>query len=98
VDIDDEDGIFKVLYDLKGRVQVPGLQYVRSGRTYERSDDTAPRWRAVYDEKGRIQVAILYNMDHGDAWEWADYPEYPEKFASQAYRIGINYLVYSMTH
>jgi hypothetical protein len=37
-------------------------------------------------------------MDHGDAWEWADYPEYPEKFASQAYRIGINYLVYSMTH
>jgi hypothetical protein len=98
VDIDDEDGIFKVIYDLKDRVQVPGLQYVRSGRTYERSDDTAPRWRAVYDDKGRIQVAILYNMDHGDAWEWADYPEYPEKFASQAYRIGINYLVYSMTH
>jgi hypothetical protein len=98
VDIDEQDQIFKVIYDLKDRVQVPGIQYLRSGLTYERSDDTAPRWRAVYDDKGRVQVAILYNMDHGDAWEWADLPEFPEKYASQAYRIGINYLVYSMTH
>jgi hypothetical protein len=43
-------------------------------------------------------VGILHNQDHGDAWEWADNPQYPEKYASQAYRIGINYLVYSMTH
>ena len=55
-------------------------------------------WRAIFDDKGRIQVAICHNMDLGDAWEWADSPDYPEKYASLAYRIGINYLVYSMTH
>jgi hypothetical protein len=97
VDLTDDDPIFKVLYELKERVQVPGVRYVRSGRTYEQ-DGIEPRWRAVFDDKGRIQVAICHNMDLGDAWEWADYPEYPEKFASLAYRIGINYIIYSMTH
>ena len=48
--------------------------------------------------RARIQVAICHNMDLGDAWEWADSPDYPEKYASLAYRIGINYIVYSMTH
>jgi hypothetical protein len=52
----------------------------------------------VVDEQGRVLVAICFNMDIGDAWEWADYPEYPERYASLAYRIGINYLVYALTH
>jgi len=43
-------------------------------------------------------VMINFNMDLGDAWEWADLPEYPEKFSSMAYRLGINYIIYSMTH
>jgi hypothetical protein len=97
VDLEDDNPIFNVLYDLKQRVQVPGRQFVWSGRTYER-DGFEARWRAVFDDKGRIQVAICHNMDLGDAWEWADSPDYPEKYASLAYRIGINYLVYSMTH
>lgn len=97
VDIENDDPIFHVLYDLHDRFQVPGAQFLRSGRTYER-DGIEARWRAVYDNKGRIQVAICHNMDLGDAWEWADYPQYPERYASLAYRIGINYLVYAMTH
>ena len=43
-------------------------------------------------------VGICFNQDLGDAWEWADSPAYPEKFASLAYRIGINYIIYAMTH
>jgi hypothetical protein len=97
VDIQDDDPIFHVLYDIQDRVQVPGRQYLYSGRTYER-DGVEAKWRAVYDDKGRIQVAICHNMDLGDAWEWADDPSYPERFASTAYKIGINYLIYSMTH
>lgn len=97
VDIQNDDPIFHVLYDLQDRVQVPGRQFLYSGRTYER-DGVEARWRGVYDDKGRIQVAICHNMDLGDAWEWADDPSYPERFASTAYKIGINYLVYSMTH
>ena len=55
-------------------------------------------YRGVYDEKGRLMAAICQNMDLGDAWEWADNPNYPERYASLAYRIGINYIIYSMTH
>jgi len=43
-------------------------------------------------------VAICHNMDLGDAWEWADLPEYPEKYATQAFQLGINYVIYAMTH
>jgi len=98
VELPDDDPIFHVLYDLVKRFQVPGRQYIYSGSTYERFDGVQPHWRGIYDEKGRVQVAILFNMDHGDAWEWADDPRYPEPFAALAYRIGINYVVYAMTH
>jgi hypothetical protein len=93
----DSDEIFHVLYDLGARFQVPGEQYVNTGRTYEK-DGYVAKWRAIRDDKGRIIVAICHNMHLGDAWEWADMPEYPERFASMAFRVGIDYIVYGMTH
>jgi hypothetical protein len=50
------------------------------------------------DEKGRIMVAITYNSDVGDAWEYADDPWYPERFSDLAIRVGVNYIVYAMSH
>jgi hypothetical protein len=96
-DLTDKDEIFHVLYDLTDRFQVPGEQYVWSGRTYEK-DGYVPEWRAIKDDRGRVMVAICHNMHLGDAWEWADDPRYPEKFASLAFRLGINYAMYGMTH
>jgi len=96
-DLSDSDEIFHVLFDLGQRFQVPGEQYVWSGRTYEK-DGYVPKWRAIRDSKGRIIVAICHNMHLGDAWEWADMPEYPENFASMAFRVGMNYIIYGMTH
>ena len=96
-DLNDNDEIFHVLFDLSNRFQIPGEQYVMTGRTYEK-DGYVAKWRAVRDEKGRIIVAICYNMHLGDAWEWADDPRYPERFASLAFRVGLNYIVYGMTH
>jgi len=98
VDLPDSDSIFHTLYDLDNRFQVPGYQYVRSGLTYEREDGKEAHWRAIYDDTGRVQVAICHNVDLGDAWEWSDDPRYPEPFAGLAYRIGLNYIIYSMTH
>jgi hypothetical protein len=97
VEIDDGNPIFHNIYDLNERFQVPGAQYLRSKRTYER-DGYEARWRAIYDNKGRIMVAICHNMDLGDAWEWSDDPRYPEKWASLAYRIAMNYFMYDLTH
>ncbi len=96
-DLSDKDELFHVLYDLSERFQVPGEQYVSTGRTYEK-DGYVPAWRGIRDDNGRVMVAICYNMHLGDAWEWADDPRYPEKFASLAFRIGINYVMYGMTH
>jgi len=97
VDLENKDQIFHVLYDLDERFQVPGIQYWYSGRIYEQ-DGVEPRWRGIYDEKGRLLVALCHNMDLGDAWEWADHPRYPEHYASLAYRVGVNYIIYAMTH
>jgi hypothetical protein len=96
-DLQDKDEIFHVLYDMDDRFQVPGEQYIRSGRTYEK-DGYVAKWRGIRDDHGRIIVAICHNMHLGDAWEWADDPEYPEQFASMAFRVGLNYIVYGMTH
>lgn len=96
-DLTDDDEIFHVLYDIGKRIQVPGEQYVQTGRTYEK-DGYVPKWRAIRDAKGRIIVAICHNMHLGDAWEWADDSAYPELFASMAFRVGIDYVMYSMTH
>jgi hypothetical protein len=96
VELDNDQGIFHVLYHLTDRVQIPG-QNVVHGRGYEK-DGVYPHWRGIIDDQGRVLVAICFNMDVGDAWEFADDPDYPEKFSSQAMRLGINYVLYSMTH
>jgi hypothetical protein len=50
------------------------------------------------DGNGHTVVAVNYNTDIGDAWEFADVPYYPEKMTALAYRYGVNYVVYAMTH
>jgi hypothetical protein len=96
-DLNDKDEIFHVLYDMDDRFQVPGEHYVRDGQLYEQ-DGYVAKWRGIRDEHGRLVVAICHNMHLGDAWEWADDPDYPEQFASMAFRVGLNYVMYSMTH
>jgi len=97
VEIENSDPIFHTLYDLEGRFQVPGQQFLYSGRIYEK-DGYQPRWRGIYDDKNRLMVAICHNMDLGDSWEHADNPQYPEKYSSLGMRIGVNYIVYALTH
>ena len=43
-------------------------------------------------------MVINFNTDIGDAWEWADLECYPNEYAGYAFRMGINWIVYSMTH
>ena len=96
-DLKDSDEIYHVLYDINEKFQIPSEVYVNTGRTYEK-DGYVPKWRAIRNEHGRIMVAICANMHLGDAWEWADDPQYPEKFSGLAFRIVLNYITYAMTH
>jgi hypothetical protein len=97
-DLANADEILHVVYDMDDRVQVPGTRYIWGRRWRYDADSATPRWRAIRDDKGRILVAICHNSDVGDAWEWADSAEYPEHPASVAYRLGVNYIIYAMTH
>ena len=97
VEIPGDDPIFHVVYDLDDRYQVPGEWAIRAGTTY-RNDGATPHWRGIYDDHGRVMVAMTFNSDVGDSWEWADDPNYPEKYSALGIRIGVNYVMYSMTH
>ncbi len=96
-DLPDNDPIYHTLYAIDQKFQIPGEIYVNTGRTYEK-DGYVPRWRGIRDSHGRIIVAICANMHLGDAWEWANTAEYPEKFSGLAFRVVLNYITYSMTH
>lgn len=98
VEIQDADAIFHTVYDLDERFQVPGMAHVSEGCKNCGDGGVGAHWRGIYDDKGRIMVAFSYNSDLGDAWEWADDAQYPAKPAQLAIRIGVNYVVYAMTH
>jgi hypothetical protein len=95
VDVEDSDSLFHTVYDLDEKFQVPGAAHLRLGY---KNNGIGAHWRGIYDDKGRVMIAISYNSDLGDAWEWADSPEYPERFSDLAIRLGVNYVVYAMTH
>jgi hypothetical protein len=101
LDVEESHSLTNVLYTIRDRTFIPGLRHLRAGAGGSiviQPQAMPPSWRAIYDDKGYVLVAINYNMDVGDAWEHADLPEYPEQMTTLAYRFGINYLVYSMTH
>jgi hypothetical protein len=97
VEIENDDAIFHTVYDLDDRYQVPGEWALARGTTY-RNDGAVPHWRGIYDDRGRLMVAMSFNSDVGDSWEWADDPHYPEKYSALGIRIGVNYVIYSLTH
>jgi len=97
VEIEETDEIFNVLYSVDKSIQIAGIRSIYSGQTWE-GDGYTPQWHGIYDDEGRLMVAINFNMDMGDAWEHADDPRYPEPMTTLAYRFGVNYLIYAMTH
>jgi hypothetical protein len=98
------DTVMHVLYDIeeKDLTFIPGTRHLRrsygGGIVVQQPPGTAPAWRSISDDRGRMVVAVNYNTDVGDAWEYADSPIYPEKMTALAYRYGLNYLIYAMTH
>jgi hypothetical protein len=100
VDLDKRDSIFHAVFNLDERYQVPGAQFLRSQTVCEKCEagGLGARWRGIYDDNGRLMVAICHNVDLGDSWEHADDPRYPAKFSELGLQIGVNYVVYAMTH
>ncbi|MFN0108397.1 MAG: DUF4159 domain-containing protein [Blastocatellia bacterium] len=90
--------LFHCYFDINEVIQVPNVgNAIYSGRTDEKGG-VVPHFDAVVNEEGRVMIFIARNSDNGDAWEWIDEPRYPLKYGLAAYRLGMNVIVYSMTH
>jgi hypothetical protein len=97
VEIENGDAIFHSVYDLDDRYQILG-QWAITGGQRDRWVGTKAEWKGIYDDHNRLMVAMSFNSDVGDSWEWADDPRYPEKFSALGIRIGVNYVMYDITH
>jgi hypothetical protein len=50
------------------------------------------------DGHGGLSMVVCYNNDVGDYWEFIDYPHYAVKPSAEALKLGLNFVLYSMTH
>ena len=64
----------------------------------QRVAGTVAQWKGIRDDNNRLMVAMSFNSDVGDSWEFADDPRYPDKYSELGIRIGVNYVMYSLTH
>jgi hypothetical protein len=96
--------VFNNVYDVASVVQVPNI---RNGQMHEvygtptwECDNgcEVPKVYGIDDDRGELMVMINFNTDIGDAWEWAENPYYPLRFSTYAFEIGVNMIVYAMSH
>lgn len=98
VDLPLDHPIFRSYYQIDRLIQVPNVSRgMAGGATHER-DGFVPAARGIFDSHGRLMVVVNWNTDLGDAWEWAEQDRYPLRFSTFAYQMGVNFIVYAMSH
>ena len=50
------------------------------------------------DPKKRLMVIANYNNDIGEYWEWSDTGMFPVALSNEGYKLGVNYVMYALTH
>lgn len=89
--------IFHSYLDVEEVVQVPNIYNAQRGVTSEKGG-IVPHYMGVVNKRGRVVGFISRNCDMGDAWEWINDPSYPVKYGLPAYKVGINVVIYAMSH
>jgi hypothetical protein len=99
-----DHAVFNNVYDVANVIQVPNI---RNGQMHEvygtptwecNNGCEIPKVFGIDDDRGELMVLINWNTDIGDAWEWAENPYYPLRFSTYAFEIGVNMIVYAMSH
>ena len=103
VDIDRKHPIMRTLYDVPNIPQVPNIGFwARSaGETSERGYDSAQVYfRGIHDAQGRLMVLISHNTDISDTWEreGEEPRSFFDTFSPRGYAIGVNVVIYAMSH
>jgi hypothetical protein len=50
------------------------------------------------DPTKRLMVIANWNNDIGDAWQWSEEGFLPVDLTNEAYKLGVNYIMYALTH
>lgn len=97
VDLPITHGIYRSFYEIREILMVPSVGNARDGRHSE-CGPCQVQARGIFDERGRLLVFINWNTDIGDAWEWAEQPDYPLYLSTYAFQVGANAILYAMSH
>ncbi|HEY6404307.1 MAG TPA: DUF4159 domain-containing protein [Blastocatellia bacterium] len=57
-----------------------------------------PEFWGMEDKDGRLMMIINYNYDVSDYWQYSDDPFRPIEETNEAYKFGVNYIMYALTH
>jgi len=57
-----------------------------------------PQYFGISDDNGRLMVVVDYNNDISEYWEWSNDPMMPIEESNEAYKYGVNYVMYALTH
>ena len=101
IDVPSNHSMFHTLFDVKEFPQIPGIVvWERWHTTSERGADSAtPHARAILDSHGRVMFFMSHNTDFGEGYDReGDDPMYFYKFSVPGYAVGIDILLYAMTH
>jgi hypothetical protein len=101
-DIPTDHPIMHTLYDVKEIPQVPSINHWNrsGGETSERGRDSAQVYfKGIQDSRGRLMVLMTHNTDIADTWEReGESRQYFDLFSPRGYAIGVNVVLYAMTH
>ena len=101
-DLAPDHPFWRVMFQIEKIPQIPSINsWMRSGgETSERGADSAEvNIRGISDQRGRLMVLMTHNTDISDAWEReGEDPQYFYLFSPNGYAVGINVLMYAMTH
>ena len=102
VDLRPPHPMYRTFFELPKVPQIPAINYwFRSGGdTSERGADSAEvHVRGVADEQGRLMVLNTHNTDISDGWEREGVDaRYFRQFSVDSYAVGVNVLLYTMSH
>ena len=60
-----------------------------------------PQWYGIFEDNDptkRLMVVFNFNNDIAEYWEYSDQGYYPIELSNEAYKLGVNYIVYGHTH
>jgi hypothetical protein len=101
-DLTPDHAIFRTLFPVSHIPQVPSINFWRGsgGETSEMGTESeTAHMAAIADKQGRIMVLMTHNTDIADSWEReGDDPQFFFHFSPNGYAVGLNAVLYAMTH